>query len=205
VIEPALQAAEISRSVARPTNDPTAYDLYLAAYAMLWRSAQVPEALRLLEAAIARDPNYGPALAWAAICCNRLMEDDRDADVSALRRKGISFARHALEVADDDPMTLANAAESLAVFGEDNGAMSSSRGFSAGLRKLPWWPKKARSTGQSGYPIPFQFTVRFKPLFLISLLKNPVIRIGNAREFPSSPVVPVGRRSPLRRKADQKS
>jgi hypothetical protein len=28
-----------------------------------------PEALRLLEEAIARNPGYGPALAWAAICC----------------------------------------------------------------------------------------------------------------------------------------
>ena len=31
VIEPTLQAAEIRRSAARPTNDPTAYDLYLRA------------------------------------------------------------------------------------------------------------------------------------------------------------------------------
>jgi hypothetical protein len=28
-----------------------------------------PEALRLLEEAIARNPGYGLALAWAAICC----------------------------------------------------------------------------------------------------------------------------------------
>jgi adenylate cyclase len=33
VIEPALQAAETARSAARPTNDLTAYDLYLRAYA----------------------------------------------------------------------------------------------------------------------------------------------------------------------------
>src|SRR5271170_5109384 len=34
VIEPTLQAAEICRSADRPTNDLTAYDLYLRAYAM---------------------------------------------------------------------------------------------------------------------------------------------------------------------------
>ena len=34
VIEPALQAAETARSANRPTNDLTAYDLYLRAYEM---------------------------------------------------------------------------------------------------------------------------------------------------------------------------
>src|SRR5215471_12960308 len=61
VIEPALQAAEIAHSVARRTEDLTAYDLYLRACTMEWSSAS--EALRLLDQAIARDPNYGPALA----------------------------------------------------------------------------------------------------------------------------------------------
>ena len=48
VIEPALQAAETVRSVARPTNDLTAYDAYLRAFAIVVSSAkQIPEALRL--------------------------------------------------------------------------------------------------------------------------------------------------------------
>ena len=69
MIEPALQTAETARSVARPTNDLTADDLYLRAYAMLWSSARnIPAALRLAEQAIERDPHYGPALAWAAYC-----------------------------------------------------------------------------------------------------------------------------------------
>src|SRR4030095_4386658 len=76
VIEPALQAAETARSASRPTDDLTAYDLYLRAYAMILSSTrQVAEALRLLEQAIARDPRYGPALAWAALCCFRLVWD----------------------------------------------------------------------------------------------------------------------------------
>jgi TolB-like protein len=55
VIEPALQAAETARSAGRPTNDVTADDLYLRAYAMALSSArQIPEALRLMEQAIAR-------------------------------------------------------------------------------------------------------------------------------------------------------
>ena len=40
VIEPALQAAETARSADRPTNDLTAYDLYLRAYAMALSSAR---------------------------------------------------------------------------------------------------------------------------------------------------------------------
>jgi adenylate cyclase len=124
VIEPALQAAETARSAGRPTADLTAYDLYLRAYAMVLSSTrQAPEALRLLEQAIVRDPRYGPALAWAAQCCFRLLVDERSEDREADRRKGIDFARRALEVAGDDPGILANAANALAYFGEDIGAM----------------------------------------------------------------------------------
>ena len=124
VIEPALQAAETARSAGRPTADLTAYDLYLRAYAMLLSSArQIPEALRLMEQAIARDPRYGPALAWAAVCCFRLLLDGRSEEREADRQKGTDFARRALEVAGDDPGILANAALALAYFGEDIGAM----------------------------------------------------------------------------------
>src|SRR5262249_61250696 len=94
VIEPALQAAETARSSCRPTNDLTAYNLYLRAYAMTLSSTrQVPEALRLLEQAIARDPLYGPALAWAAFCCVRLVIDGRSEDREAERLRGADFAR----------------------------------------------------------------------------------------------------------------
>ena len=124
VIEPALQAAETALSANRPTADLTAYDLYLRAYAMVLSSTrQTPEALRLLEQAIERDPHYGPALAWAAFCCHRLLLDDRSEDPGADRLKGADFARRALEAAGDDPGVLANAAFALAYFGEDLGAM----------------------------------------------------------------------------------
>jgi TolB-like protein/class 3 adenylate cyclase len=124
VIEPALQAAETARSAGRPTNDLTAYDLNLRARAMVLPSArQIPEALRLMEQAIARDPRYGPALAGAAFCCYRLLIDGRSEDRKADRLKGVDFARRALEVAGDDPGILANVAQPLAYFGEDIGAM----------------------------------------------------------------------------------
>ena len=124
VIEPTLQIAETARSANRPTTDLTAYDLYLRGHALFWASARnVREALRLLEKAIERDPRYGPALAWAAVCYHRLRLlgsiDDREGD----RLKGTAFARRALEVAGDDPVIIANAAFALGFFGEDIGAM----------------------------------------------------------------------------------
>ena len=124
VIEPALQVAETARSASRSTNDLTAYDLYLRGYAMCLSSAkQIPEALCLMEQAIARDSHYGPALAWAALCCMRQVFDDRSDDREVDTLKGAAFARRALEVAGDDPGILANAALALAYFGEDIGAM----------------------------------------------------------------------------------
>jgi adenylate cyclase len=126
VIEPALQAAETDRSVHRPTADLTAYDLYLRGYAMFWSAArQMAQALRLMEQAIARDPGYGPALAWAAYCCMGLVYGNRSDDREADSRKGADFARRALEVAAEDPNVLVNAAAALAYFGEDIEAMIS--------------------------------------------------------------------------------
>src|SRR5260370_13803347 len=91
---------------------------------MVWSSArQTPEALRRMEQAIARDRRYGPALAWAAHCCYRLVNDGRSEDPEADRLKGADFARRALEVAGDDPGILTNAAIALAFFGEDIRAM----------------------------------------------------------------------------------
>src|SRR5437660_89574 len=123
VIEPALQAAEMRRSAARPTTDLTAYDLYLRALAVFFpvTRERIFEGLRLLALAIER--NYGPALSWAAICHLRLVTDGWAEDPETSRQKGIELARRALEAAENDPGTLANAAFALAYFGEDIGAM----------------------------------------------------------------------------------
>jgi TolB-like protein/class 3 adenylate cyclase len=125
VIEPTLQAAEMRRSAARPTADLTAYDLYLRALATIFpvTRERIFEALGLLEQAIALDRHYGPALAWAAICHMVLIRDGWVEAPETNRRKGVDFARHALEVAGNDPGILANATLALAYFGEDIGAM----------------------------------------------------------------------------------
>ncbi len=125
VIEPALQAAEMRRSAARPTNDLSAYDLYLralAAFSPITKEG-VFDALRLLEQAIAIDPHYGPALAFAAVCHMRLIIDGWTSEPETNRPKGVDLARRALHAAERDPDVLANAALVLAYFGEDIGAM----------------------------------------------------------------------------------
>jgi len=125
VIEPALEAAETARSIGRPTDDLTAYDFYLRALAIYFsrRKERVIDALGLLEQAIAIDRHYGPALSWAAICYLRLVYDGRVEEPATTRGKGIELARQALEVGENDPGILANAALVLAQFGEDIGAM----------------------------------------------------------------------------------
>jgi adenylate cyclase len=69
VIEPTLEAAETRRLADRPTHDLTALDLYLRALPDLdaFTKESYLRALDLLEQAIGRDPDYGPALAWRPI------------------------------------------------------------------------------------------------------------------------------------------
>jgi TolB-like protein/DNA-binding winged helix-turn-helix (wHTH) protein len=122
VIEPALQAAETARSASRRTSDLSAYDLYLRAGAM-YSAYDLRRALALLEEAIARDPNYGPALGLAAQCCQHMATGFTAPDRDAIRPKGIDFGRRAIKAAGDDPGALADAAMALAVLGEDLDAM----------------------------------------------------------------------------------
>jgi TolB-like protein len=121
VIEPTLQSAEIRRAANRPTNDLTAYDLYLRAYAMQLSSA--PEALRLLDQAIERDPQYGPALALAAVFHGESWIAGWSKDPEADSNASADLAWRALRVAGDDPITLSNAALALGPSSEDISAM----------------------------------------------------------------------------------
>jgi tetratricopeptide (TPR) repeat protein len=125
VIEPALQSAEMRRSAARPLADLSAYDLLLRALSVFWMLTKeaVDEALSLLEQAILRDPRYGPALSWAAICHMRLVREGWAEDSDTATRNAVDLARRALRVAEDDPGILVNSAFVLANFGEDIRAM----------------------------------------------------------------------------------
>jgi TolB-like protein len=121
VIEPTLQAAEHRRSIQRPTDDLTAYDLFLEARVALYLASRegAMRALELAERAMERDLDYGSALAVAARCHCNIYSSGWTNDLEATRHKGIELARRALRVAGDDPFILSNAAIALALFGED--------------------------------------------------------------------------------------
>jgi TolB-like protein/class 3 adenylate cyclase len=111
IIEPAVQAAEIRRSAARPTADLTAYDLYLRALAVFFpiTKERVSEALELFDRAIALDPHYGAALSWASVCHWQRVTDGWTEQPETDRRTAIDLARQALEATQsDDPNVLAN-------------------------------------------------------------------------------------------------
>ena len=110
IIEPALQAAESRRSANRPTNDLTAYDLYLRALASFYpvTRERLNTALGLIGQAIAIDPHYGPALSWAAVCHLRLISDGWTEEPDTNRRKAADLARRALQVGENDPGVLVN-------------------------------------------------------------------------------------------------
>jgi TolB-like protein/class 3 adenylate cyclase len=151
VIEPALQAAEVRRSAARPTNDLTAYDLYLRALATFYpiTKERLLQALELLEEAIAADPLCGPALSLAAMCQMRLVRESWAEVPEAASRKAVDLARQALQVAGDDPGILANSAFVLANFGEEIGAMMALIDRYSQL--LPWlvFERRYEALGQS--------------------------------------------------------
>jgi TolB-like protein len=121
VIEPTLEREEYRRSIRRPTDDLTAYDLCLQARFTrgLARRESTMRALELVERALERDPNYGSALVEAAFCQVNLYGGGWTDDLEATRAKGIALARRALHAAGDDPYVLANAAYVLGAFRED--------------------------------------------------------------------------------------
>src|SRR5262249_43124649 len=125
VIEPALQAAEMRRSAARPTTDLGAYDLYLRALAVFFpiTKERIFEALGLLEQAIAIDRRYGPALSWAAFCHRQLVTNGWVEEAETSHRKAADLARQALQAGENDPRILVTCAVVLASLGEDIGAM----------------------------------------------------------------------------------
>jgi adenylate cyclase len=123
VIEPTVQAAEMRRSSDRPTNDITAYDLYLRAVEPMRSGEREKErylqALGLLGQAIERDPRCGPALAAAAFCHHVLHIAGWTNDAGKHRREGVDLAGRALRFAGNDAEVLGHVARVLGYFGED--------------------------------------------------------------------------------------
>jgi adenylate cyclase len=121
VIEPALLNAELHRSAKRPTEDLTAYDLYLRAHAASrsWEKEGILRALDLAEQALVHDPHYGLALSQASASHVQLHVNGWADDPERARREGLDRAQQALRHAAGDPRVLAICAWALGYFGAD--------------------------------------------------------------------------------------
>jgi TolB-like protein/class 3 adenylate cyclase/Tfp pilus assembly protein PilF len=124
VIEPNVRRAEIERARRKPPDNLGAYDLYLQA--LPYFASVMPEdataGLRLMEEALALDPNYAAAhayLAWGLEI--RFVRGGFDqTDVAA----SVRHARLALTHGNDDPTALAIASLVLLHLGNDFAASS---------------------------------------------------------------------------------
>ena len=115
VIEPELIEAEIRHARHAPTQDITAYELYLRALQLAypWERTGILAAIDLLTQAIKRDSHYAPALALLSNCQMFLYVGDWCDDYGALRDRMADLAHRAIRAGRDDARALAMAAGTL--------------------------------------------------------------------------------------------
>jgi adenylate cyclase len=120
-IEPTIEAAEMRRASAKPTQNLGAYELYLRALHAYHRFEKeaFAEALGLLDKAIDLDPNYASAMALAGAIHTGSVIQGWSTDLEESRRLGLAFARRALRTGENDPIVLARVAVALCFLGGD--------------------------------------------------------------------------------------
>jgi adenylate cyclase len=145
-IEPSLKFAEITRSSTKPTENLSAYDIYLRAlphrYALSEAGAR--KAIEFANAAIELDPVFATAKALAAYCYGMFVHQDWHEPDAAERASAL--ARSAVEDGWDDP-------EALRIAGHVLGGIT--RDYSAALaaldRALAVNPNSAAAWTSSGW------------------------------------------------------
>ncbi|HXQ47457.1 MAG TPA: TIR domain-containing protein [Caulobacteraceae bacterium] len=111
-IEPTVQAAEMRRAFARPTENMTSYDLYLRALPLYFTFGErgMFEALELLQRAVALDPDHALALSLAAGCHYMIVRYGWSDDPQTHQRQAIEMTHRSLRLAADDANVLIRAA-----------------------------------------------------------------------------------------------
>lgn len=120
-VEPNLRMAEIERARRKPPDSLGAYDLYLRALPSLYAytEASFREAEGLLRAALEQDDAYSDALAALADCVGRMALNGWASDRTAAFAESSALARRAVMADPENPLSLATAAWSYAMFSND--------------------------------------------------------------------------------------
>ena len=107
-IDPELLLIEARRAAAQPVRDAAAYDLLLRAIPAIHRLEETSfrEAGRLLEAAIAREPDYAAAHAWFALWQVFLVGQGWTRDPDAAMRRAGELAERAISLDPRDARAL---------------------------------------------------------------------------------------------------
>jgi len=120
-IEPTIQKAEIERARRKPIDNLDAYDLYLRAlpHVYAFRPNDNLEALTLLTKAIDLEPDYAPALAYAAWCIEQRVTRNWPSVGDDDEAQAITLARRALAAGSDDAIAIVLAGFVLVMVGRD--------------------------------------------------------------------------------------
>lgn len=110
-IEPSLRKAEIERAKKKRPENLDAYDFYLRALPHVFANhpGANTKALELLHKAIELDPDYAPALAYAAWCYEQRLTRGWEAAQADDAAIGIDLAHRAIATNSDDANALAAA------------------------------------------------------------------------------------------------
>jgi adenylate cyclase len=115
VIEPSVHEAEVRRVARQPIENLGCYDLYLRAAPLrtACRQAEVVHALKLLDRALALDPDFAPALAQAAGCHSQMYFNGWGEDVARHKTQGLALAERAIKTGAEDASVIAQAANAV--------------------------------------------------------------------------------------------
>jgi tetratricopeptide (TPR) repeat protein len=117
-ISPRILSAEIARAQAKPTDNLSAYDLYLRAIAISSEPTEssINQALELLHRAIAADPLFSYAHGFVASAhWTRVINGW--GSIAEAKARGYEAAKLAVEIGKDDPAALTHAGFGIAFLG----------------------------------------------------------------------------------------
>lgn len=119
IIEPRIQATELSRASRRPPGNVDAYDLYLRALAKLYVFEQTAnaEAIALLDRAIAIEPENGTYLGFASWALEMRVSLGWPTPSNSDRERCVDYANKAIALAPEDASVLAHCSIALQLIG----------------------------------------------------------------------------------------